>query len=366
MPTRIRARTRPTSGAGSGSLSKAPVAAGDPVADVQYGDNGVVILNVFYRDTQNNIQHVVWDTQSGLHIAEVWAGGNGTTSTGPAAAGKPAMMVWGNKELHLLYRSIAGGIWHVFSDSNGRHVESWAPESNPQAAAASAGDANFAQYCDYYHPPLPVCPPLGPTPGCVSTNSLGTHTWNYNSDGVAHYGMLFDFLQDVRTVPGGNELVDNNVMFGAEYLLRLKCRSRLSPSAECRPLTAVTAIRRYCRPLAWAPKPAAVHLQASCDCNYLASYLDCAFLTCSQLVAAQSTRPCIGRRRLFPSFVSSYSTRCGDVCQAGEARSARKTADSDFTVSPPMGTITALALCSDDPAASSAAYGRALVHPLSS
>lgn len=32
-------------------------------------------------------------------------------------------------------------------------------------------------------------------------SSLGTRTWDYNVDGVAHYGMLADFLQDVRTSP---------------------------------------------------------------------------------------------------------------------------------------------------------------------
>jgi hypothetical protein len=33
---------------------------------------------------------------------------------------------------------------------------------------------------------------------------------------------------------------------------------------------------------------------------------------------------------------AAWITRCGDVCPAGEVRSARKAADSDFTVSPPM------------------------------
>ncbi|HLW51347.1 MAG TPA: membrane dipeptidase [Candidatus Angelobacter sp.] len=45
----------------------------------------------------------------------------------------------------------------------------------------------------------------------------GTKTWNYNHDGVAHYGMLWDFLQDVRTLPGGAAMVDGNFMYGADY-----------------------------------------------------------------------------------------------------------------------------------------------------
>jgi microsomal dipeptidase-like Zn-dependent dipeptidase len=45
----------------------------------------------------------------------------------------------------------------------------------------------------------------------------GDKTWNYNRDGVAHYGMLWDFLQDVRTLPGGAAAIDNNFMYGADY-----------------------------------------------------------------------------------------------------------------------------------------------------
>lgn len=44
-----------------------------------------------------------------------------------------------------------------------------------------------------------------------------TKTWNYNVDGVAHYGMLWDFLQDARTLPGGTDMVDNHFMSGADY-----------------------------------------------------------------------------------------------------------------------------------------------------
>jgi hypothetical protein len=38
------------------------------------------------------------------------------------------------------------------------------------------------------------------------------------TDGVAHYGMLWDFLQDVRLLPGGADMVDNHFMYGADYL----------------------------------------------------------------------------------------------------------------------------------------------------
>ena len=50
-------------------------------------------------------------------------------------------------------------------------------------------------------------------------SSAGTRWWNYNTDGVAHYGMINDFVRDARTGPGGPDLVDNNLMLGADYFL---------------------------------------------------------------------------------------------------------------------------------------------------
>jgi hypothetical protein len=48
-------------------------------------------------------------------------------------------------------------------------------------------------------------------------SQLGTKIWDYNVDGVAHYGMLPDFLRAVRYAPLGDEIVDNNLVYGAEY-----------------------------------------------------------------------------------------------------------------------------------------------------
>lgn len=56
---------------------------------------------------------------------------------------------------------------------------------------------------------------LPPAPA-VASWSDGVHTWDYNSQGVAHYGMLPDFLQDVSSLPGGVGVVQN-VMMGADY-----------------------------------------------------------------------------------------------------------------------------------------------------
>lgn len=58
-------------------------------------------------------------------------------------------------------------------------------------------------------------------------SSLGTKSWDYNRDGVAHYGMLVDFLADARTAPAGADLIDNNLMNGAQYFFDTWHRAEL-------------------------------------------------------------------------------------------------------------------------------------------
>jgi hypothetical protein len=50
--------------------------------------------------------------------------------------------------------------------------------------------------------------------------------WDYNLNGVAHYGMFADFLRDVRTLPAnatmsGRQIVDDQMMYGADYFYRM-------------------------------------------------------------------------------------------------------------------------------------------------
>jgi len=61
-------------------------------------------------------------------------------------------------------------------------------------------------------------------------SNLGTKTWNYNTDGVAHYGMLPDFLLDARTAPNGADLIDNNLMWGAQYFVDAWHKAELQAS----------------------------------------------------------------------------------------------------------------------------------------
>ncbi len=60
----------------------------------------------------------------------------------------------------------------------------------------------------------------------------GTKSWDYNVVGVAHFGMLPDFLRDVQTFPPPNpnlgKIVNVNVRQGAEYFYRMwkKCEDQ--------------------------------------------------------------------------------------------------------------------------------------------
>lgn len=50
-------------------------------------------------------------------------------------------------------------------------------------------------------------------------SQLGTKKWNYNQDGVAHYGMIADYIKDMESIPGSSGLIDNYLMNGADYFL---------------------------------------------------------------------------------------------------------------------------------------------------
>ncbi len=84
----------------------------------------------------------------------------------------------------------------------------------------------------------------GPRPGGGNQVQYGstfpmsrsvTKSWNYNTEGVAHYGMLWDFLVHVRTLPAngyraasgaplgvtGSDLVDNHLFRSANYFWQM-------------------------------------------------------------------------------------------------------------------------------------------------
>jgi len=78
------------------------------------------------------------------------------------------------------------------------------------------------RFTDIYNPNNPINAGLPP----LRKSTTGTRTWDYNFDGVAHYGMYFDFLRDLRTWGGngshtGKEIVDDQLAYGAENFYRM-------------------------------------------------------------------------------------------------------------------------------------------------
>jgi hypothetical protein len=71
--------------------------------------------------------------------------------------------------------------------------------------------------------------------GAFAKSSTGSKTWDYNTEGVAHYGMMADFVVDLRTAASneytgaegiplgvsGAELVDNHLNRNANYFWQM-------------------------------------------------------------------------------------------------------------------------------------------------
>ncbi|MFZ1699290.1 MAG: hypothetical protein WBO10_17010 [Pyrinomonadaceae bacterium] len=52
-------------------------------------------------------------------------------------------------------------------------------------------------------------------------SSTGNRTWDYRKDGVAHYGMLADYREDIRTIPNYGEQVYSSMLKNAEIFARM-------------------------------------------------------------------------------------------------------------------------------------------------
>ena len=82
--------------------------------------------------------------------------------------------------------------------------------------------AGAPRFADIYN----AANPLNAGVSQLFRSTTGTKTWDYNIDGVAHYGMYVDFLRDVRmwnptgAMPG-RQVVDDQMMYGADHFYRM-------------------------------------------------------------------------------------------------------------------------------------------------
>jgi hypothetical protein len=136
-------------------------------------------------------------------------------------------------------------------------------------------------------------------------STLGSHTWDYNNDGVAHYGMLADFLKHVRSYQGGADLVDNNLMTGAQYFYDTWKRAESLAVVTCGPGFTLSANRQcVCQPpnvatacgTCLAPCPTGFTMGQGCECacrapNGIDSSGACKF--CKEPNIVDSTGHCV-------------------------------------------------------------------------
>jgi hypothetical protein len=85
-------------------------------------------------------------------------------------------------------------------------------------------DGTPPRFTDIYNPNPQH--PINEGVSLLSRSETGDRTWDYNFDGVAHYGMFVDFLRDVRTWGGtatitGKQIFDDQMMYGAENFYRM-------------------------------------------------------------------------------------------------------------------------------------------------
>jgi microsomal dipeptidase-like Zn-dependent dipeptidase len=106
--------------------------------------------------------------------------------------------------------------------SGGLNAAQWLKLYNDvvQAMGGNSVSAGFGTDTNGFAPGMPPRGSNVQYNNAFPASKDGDKTWNYNRDGMAHYGMLWDFVQDVRTLPGGAAMVDNNLMYGAEYFFR--------------------------------------------------------------------------------------------------------------------------------------------------
>jgi hypothetical protein len=54
-----------------------------------------------------------------------------------------------------------------------------------------------------------------------SPSSAGDRMFDYQKDGMAHYGMMADFLRDISLKQKNGEYVRGNIMSNAEYFAKM-------------------------------------------------------------------------------------------------------------------------------------------------
>ena len=129
--------------------------------------------------------------------------------------------------------------------SFGTDTNSLVKTPRPTMAGFAPGSPPSPRVADIYNPGNPYNRDRS-TPGGLGNPLLpvlpmsqqGNTRWDYNLNGVAHYGMFADFVRDVRSAPaappGGMDLVDNHLMRSADNFYRMWQKAEVQKTAAQR------------------------------------------------------------------------------------------------------------------------------------
>jgi microsomal dipeptidase-like Zn-dependent dipeptidase len=188
------------------------------------------LQHVFIRNSLDQIAHPYYDetTSTFSGPSEIWA---------YRAASDPTAFMSTDMQQHVFFDDYDSNLQHVFWVPPGFDVsviplplfpyavpngDTWnvAGISLKGVTTWHAGSTNHEMWIGStdidYLPPIQY----GPTfPRPTQTIGGTTKVWDYNYHGVAHYGMLPDFLVAAMQAPSGTDLVMNNVLWGAQYFI---------------------------------------------------------------------------------------------------------------------------------------------------
>jgi hypothetical protein len=181
-------------------------------------------------------------SEGGLVSPLIWMGDNICCGRGVASgAGQPVRPYpFCSSDCGRTAQSWAHGYLHVTKELNFESVGlatdmPWAgaPEKRAGCSTATSG-LNYINYDQYIRNPGSIPTELGglanigPNPPLIPCRS-GDRTWDYNTDGFCHVGLLPDFLQDVRNVWIRNEEMAP-LFHSAEAYIKMweKCIQRAS------------------------------------------------------------------------------------------------------------------------------------------
>jgi hypothetical protein len=178
-----------------------PLAAGDVTTLFTHETGTLCTINcapdvqhIFYRTTTNTLFHEAWNESNSS-----WSANETLISSG--VTGDEAAIMSQDMQIHVFFPDTNWNVEHLYGEGGASTtVELWSGSTGDDAGLAPiAYGSSFTR--------------------SSQTSGSDTKIWDYNYQGVVHYGMLPDYLQAMQGAPHGADLVNNNLMWGAQQFI---------------------------------------------------------------------------------------------------------------------------------------------------